>query len=83
MFPARQFYTEQMFVLVRMELNNRVDVQPMKRFKRYKGYAIKFEMLLSARVWDFISVCEWFGGTAHLRTLERTLLLYLMPKLCT
>jgi len=49
-FPARQFYTEQMFVLVRMELNNRVDAQPMKRFKRYKGYAIKFEMLLSARV---------------------------------
>jgi len=39
-FPLRQFDTEQMFVLVRMQLRKHVDAQPVKRFKRYKGYAI-------------------------------------------
>jgi len=29
-----------MFVLVRMQLRNHVDTQPVKRFKCYKGYAI-------------------------------------------
>jgi len=39
-FPLRKFYTEQMFVLVLMQLGNHVDTQPLKRFKRYKGSAI-------------------------------------------
>jgi len=39
-FPLRKFDTEQMFVLVRMQLRKHVDAQPVKRFKRYKGYTI-------------------------------------------
>jgi len=31
--PLRKFYTEQMFVLVRIQLRIHVDTQPMKRFK--------------------------------------------------
>jgi len=36
-FPLRKLCTEQMLVLVRMQLRNYVDTQPMKRFKRYKS----------------------------------------------
>jgi len=33
-FPLRNFYTEQMFVSVRMQLRNHVNTQLVKRFKR-------------------------------------------------
>ena len=39
-FPLRKFDTEQMFVLASMQLRKHVDTQPVKRFKRYKGYEI-------------------------------------------
>jgi len=32
-FPLRKFCTEQMFVLVRMQLRNHADTQLVKRFK--------------------------------------------------
>jgi len=32
-FPLRKFYTEQMFVLVRIQLRTQVGAQPVKRFK--------------------------------------------------
>ena len=32
-FPLRKFYTKRMFVLVRMQLRNHVDTQPVERFK--------------------------------------------------
>ena len=72
MFPLRKFYTEQTFVLVRMQLRNHVDTQTVKRFKCYKGNAIhtaydrKFGMF-QVREND-ISLRKWIGaGTAHLR----------------
>jgi len=34
-FPLRKFYTEQISVLVCMQLGNRVDTQTTKRFKGY------------------------------------------------
>ena len=36
----RKFYTEQMFVLVRIQFHNHVDTQSVKRFKRCKGYGV-------------------------------------------
>jgi len=39
-FLLRKFYTEQLFVLVRMQLRSYVVKQPTKRFKRYKSCAI-------------------------------------------
>jgi len=33
-FPLRKFYTEQMLVLVSMQLRDHVDAQLVKRFKR-------------------------------------------------
>ena len=39
-FPLRKFYTEQIFVLVSMQLRNHVDAQLVKRFKRWKAHAI-------------------------------------------
>ena len=73
MFPLRKFHIEQIFVLVRMELRNDADTQPVKRFKRYKGYAlqiydIKFGLLLVRE--NEISVRKWSVGLAHWRTLE-------------
>jgi len=34
------FYTEQMFVLVNMQVRNHVETQTVKHFKRYKSYAV-------------------------------------------
>jgi len=39
-FPLSKFYSEQIFVLASIQLRNNVDTQPVKRFKRPKGYAI-------------------------------------------
>ena len=39
MYAPRKFYTEQMFVLVRVQLRNHVKTQPLKHFKRYNVYA--------------------------------------------
>jgi len=40
-FLLRKFCTEQMFLLVGMQLRNHVDVtQTVKRFKHYKSYAM-------------------------------------------
>jgi len=33
--PSKKFYNERIFVLVRMQLRNHVDRQPLKRFKGY------------------------------------------------
>jgi len=33
-------YTKQMFVLMRMHLRNHVNTKAVKRFKRYRGYAV-------------------------------------------
>jgi len=38
--PLRKIYTPQMFILVRMQLRNHVNTWAVKRFKRYKGYAV-------------------------------------------
>jgi len=45
MFPLRKFYTEQIFVLVSMQLRNYVDTQLVKRFKQLKGNAICYAIL--------------------------------------
>jgi len=74
-FPLRKTCTEQIFALVRMQVCNHADAQTFKRFKRYKAYAtlhdIKFGMLQVRE--NEISLRKWFGGTAHLRSLEGTL----------
>ena len=38
--PLRKLHTEQLFIFARVQLSDRVDTQPVKRFKHYKGYAI-------------------------------------------
>jgi len=38
MFHLKNLHSEQMFVLVRMQLRNHADTQLLKRFKREKGY---------------------------------------------
>jgi len=38
MFHLKKLHSEQMFVLVRMQLRNHADTQLLKRFKREKGY---------------------------------------------
>jgi len=40
MFPVRKFCIEQMFILVRMQFHNSVDIQPAKRFERVMRYTI-------------------------------------------
>jgi len=35
-FPLRKLYTEQILVLVRMQLRNHVDTQPVMRFQQFK-----------------------------------------------
>ena len=75
MFPLRKFYTEQIFVLLRMQLRKHSDAQPVKRFKRWNAmryvYDIKFEMLQVRQ--NEISLRKWSGGTAQLRTSEGAL----------
>ena len=69
---SKEMYTKQMFVLVRMQLRNHVNTWAVKRFKRYRGYAvyIRYQIwtVASAREWDFISqvVC-WHCAFAHRR----------------
>jgi len=44
-FPLRKLYTEQIFVLVRVQLRNHACTQPVKRLKRcgiYTQYRILF-----------------------------------------
>ena len=69
MFPLRKFYTEQLFVLVSMQLRNHVDTRPVQRFKRKRAlryiYDIKFGMLQLRK--NEISLHKWSGGTAQLR----------------
>jgi len=43
-FPLSISYTEQMFFLVRMELGDHVDTQPVKGFKHYKGPALGWSL---------------------------------------
>jgi len=66
---ARKFYTEQMFVLVRMQFHNHVDTQTVKRFERAMPciYDIKFGMLQVRK--NEISLRKSSGVSAHLRTL--------------
>jgi len=75
-FPLRKFYTGRMFVLVRTLFSNHVDTQPVKSFKRYESYAIYIYdikiAMLQVRETE-ISLRNWSGGTAHLRTVEGTL----------
>jgi len=78
-FPLRKFYTEQMFVLVRMELRKHVNTQLVKRFKQWKVYAIYIRYgiwnVASARAWDFTAqMVWWYCAIAQLRTLEGTLI---------
>ena len=71
-FPLRKFYTEQTFVLLCtkcIRLRNHADTQPVKRFK---GYAFKFRMLEVHE--NEIALRKLSGSTAHLHTLEETLL---------
>ena len=77
-FPLRNFYTEQVLIFMIIQLHSHADAKPLKRFGQYKGYAtysaqyIKFGMLQVRE--NEISLREWSaGGTAQLRTLERTL----------
>jgi len=61
-----------------MQLSNHADTQAAKRFEHYKSYAIypydiKFEMLQMRE--NEISLRNWSGSTAHLLTLEGTLLM--------
>ena len=65
-FPLRKFYTEQIFILVSMQLRNHVETQPLKRFKRYKDCAIYMHKILNvanAQEWDFTAqmVCWYFA----------------------
>jgi len=47
-----------------MQLRNRVDTQPVKRFKRLKGY---LECGKYGRIWDFTSQLVWWHyAFAHL-----------------
>jgi len=71
--PVRKFYIEQMFVLVRMKFHNHVDTQPVKHLERAMRclYDIKFGMLQVSK--NKISLRKYSGGSAHLRTLEETL----------
>jgi len=65
--PVRQFYIEQMFVLVRMLIHNNVDTQPLQRFERAMRciYDIKFGMLQVRK--NEISLYECSDGSVHLR----------------
>jgi len=57
-----------MFALVRMQFHNHVDTQPVKYFERAMRciYDTKFEMLRVRK--NEISLCEYSGGSAHLRS---------------
>ena len=65
-FPLSKFYT----VYVRTQLRNHVDKQPVKRFKRWKSYAIythiKFGMLQVRENENSLRKCS--GSTAQLRS---------------
>ena len=71
--PVRKFYVEKMFVSVRMQFHNHVGTQSVKRFDRAMRciYDIK-SGTLQVRNYD-ISLRKCSGGSAHLRTLEETL----------
>ena len=62
-----------MFVSVRMQFDNHVDTQPVKRFDRAMRciYDIKFEMLQVRK--NEIPLRKCSGGSALLRTPEGTL----------
>jgi len=47
-------YTKQMFVLVRMQLRNHVNTWAVKRFKRYRGYAV----YIRYQIWTVASARE-------------------------
>jgi len=69
-----------MFVLVRIQFHNHVDTQPVKRFKRYKRFAtyIRYQIWNGQVRENEISLRKWSGGSAHLRTLEGTMLTTLL-----
>jgi len=73
MFPVRKFYIEKMFVLARMQFHKHVDTQPAKRFERSMRciYDIKSGTLPVRKYEILLRKCS--GGSAHLRTLEGTL----------
>jgi len=72
-FFFKKTLIEQIFVSVRMQFHNHVDAQPVKRFDRTMRYIcdIKFRMLQVRK--NEISLRKCSGGSAHLRTLEGTL----------
>ena len=63
MFPVRNFYIEQMFVLERMQFHNYVDTQPVKRFEKAMRYDMKFWMLQVQK--NDISLRRWSGSSAQ------------------
>ena len=69
-FSPEKFYTEQIFVLVSMQLRHRVDPKLVKHFKRWKGQRGKTLNLdvASAREWDLTAqMNRWYCAVAHLR----------------
>jgi len=83
-FPLRNLYAEQIFVLVRMQLRKHVDTQTLKCFKRYNSYGIYIYIYIYIYIFDIkfgllqahkneISLRKWPGGTAQSRTLKGTL----------
>ena len=60
-----------MFVSVRIQFHNHLDTQPVKRFDRAMRYQIW--NVASAQEWDSQRKCH--GSSAHLRTIEGTLVI--------
>ena len=73
MFPVRKFYIEQIFVSVRMQFHNYVDIQPAKRFERAMRcvYDINFGTLQVRKNAILLRKCS--GSSARWRTSEETL----------
>jgi len=64
-FPLRKFYTEEMFVLVCMQLRSHEDAQPAKALQVIKWlYDNKFGMLQVRK--NEISLRKYSDGAAHL-----------------
>jgi len=59
-FPLRKFYSEQMFVLMRVQLLNHADTQPVERLKCKRAMRYLYEIksgMLEVREDEFL--IEW------------------------
>jgi len=68
-FTLRKFHTEQIIVLVRIQLRCHVDTQPLKRYRSYALYE-RFQIwnVASAREWDSTAqMVRWSSAAEHLR----------------